>query len=65
MISVFIAAGLEIVRKRDITENGPLPQDVAGVVYNASSITVFAQIPQYIFMGTGEAFAAITGACCR
>ena len=62
MTSVFIGAGLEVIRKRDIAENGPIAQDVAGVVYNASSISVLAQIPQYFFMGSGEAFAAVTGA---
>ena len=55
------AAVLEVVRKQDIAENGVVEQEVAGVVYNASHISVFAQAPQYALSGAGEIFASIAG----
>ena len=61
MISVFLGGILELHRKEDIHENGALEQEVAGVMYNASHLSVFWQVPQYFFMGAGEAFTAITG----
>ena len=61
MGSVLLGGGLEILRKKDIAKNGPLEQEVAGVIYNASHLSVFWQIPQYMFMGASEVFAACTG----
>ena len=34
-------------------------QDVGGKVYNASSMSVLWQIPQFALVGTGEVFASI------
>ena len=41
---MFVAGGLEMIRKADIEKNGVLIQDVAGVFHNASHLTIFYQV---------------------
>ena len=60
-ISMVIAAIVEIYRKKDIHSNGGFPQDVGGKTFNASHISIFAQAPQFVFIGMGEVFTSITG----
>ncbi|VDI82769.1 Hypothetical predicted protein [Mytilus galloprovincialis] len=57
-LSMFAAGGLEICRKNDISIIG---QQLAGQTFNASSISVFAQVPQFILIGASEVFTSISG----
>ncbi|XP_063446992.1 solute carrier family 15 member 4-like [Mytilus trossulus] len=57
-MSVFVAGILEIYRKKDISIIG---QKLAGDTFNASSISVFAQIPQFTLIGASEVFTSISG----
>lgn len=57
-LSVFVAGILEIYRKKDISI---IDQKVGEDTFNASSITVFAQIPQFMFIGASEIFTSISG----
>ena len=61
-LSVIAAAVTEAYR-RDHVE-GKLINDFSGKTYNASSISVFCQVPQYLLIGTSEVFASISGTKC-
>ena len=62
-LSVLIAAGIEIARKNIMMEGGWEEQTLAGQTFNASTLSVFAQIPQFVTIGASEVFASITGEC--
>ena len=56
-----ICAGiLELIRKQELRESGGLVQLVGQVQYNASTISALWQIPQYTFLGAGEALTLLT-----
>jgi dipeptide/tripeptide permease len=57
VLSVLVAGILEIYRKKDISVN----QTLLGDHFNASSISVFAQIPQFTLFGASEVFTSISG----
>ncbi|CAG2201532.1 PHT [Mytilus edulis] len=57
-MSMFVAGILEIYRKKDISIIG---QELAGNTFNASSISIFAQIPQFTLLGASEVFTSISG----
>ncbi|XP_063969040.1 solute carrier family 15 member 4-like [Lytechinus pictus] len=59
--SMIVAAIVEICRKNVMRGGGFLEQTIADVTYNASDVSVFAQIPQYCLIGTSEVFTSITG----
>ena len=59
-LSVIVAGILEIYRKKDIS----IEQVLAGDKFNASSISVFAQIPQFSLLGASEVFTSISGKTC-
>ena len=61
VISMLLAAGIELARKASIAEYGYVQQELADKVFNASELSVFAQVPQYTFIGASEVFASITG----
>ena len=42
-------------------DGGYVEQELAGEIFNASTLTVFAQIPQFTVIGASEVFASITG----
>ncbi|KAL5018748.1 hypothetical protein ScPMuIL_004470 [Solemya velum] len=58
-LSVFVAGGVEILRKEHLT--GDNQQILAGETFNASSMSVFWQVPQFALVGASEVFASITG----
>ncbi|XP_071808235.1 solute carrier family 15 member 4-like [Asterias amurensis] len=60
VVSMIVAASIEFARKADIQKNGYIQQEVGGKTFNASDLSVFAQIPQYTFIGASEVFASIT-----
>ena len=60
-LSVLIAAGIEIARKNIMMDGGWEEQTLAGQTFNASTLSVFAQIPQFVTIGASEVFASITG----
>ena len=55
-----MAAILEVVRKNDIAANGGRVQVVAGVAYNASDMSIFWQVPQYVLSGCAEVLTTVT-----
>lgn len=59
-MAMFVAGILEIYRKKDISIIG---QKLAGNTFNASSISVFAQVPQFTLIGASEVFTSISGNC--
>lgn len=56
--SVALAGGIEIERKHG---HGRIEQEVLNETVNASTMSVFCQVPQYILMGTSEALVSVTG----
>lgn len=56
-----MAGILEIYRKKDIEENGVIQQELSKHTFNASSISIFAQVPQFALVGASEVFASVSG----
>ena len=62
--SVLLAGIIEIVRK-DVNEtHETTKQDGFDTSVNASTMSVFFQVPQYILLGTSEALVSVTGKSC-
>ena len=59
--SMILAGIIEIERKRVIKTDGTIMQNVFNKPVNASTMSVFYQVPQYILHGTSEGFAVVTG----
>lgn len=59
--SMLYAAILEIFRKRDISANGYITQELADKTFNASKLTMFAQIPEFALIGASEVFTSVSG----
>ena len=57
ILSVLIAGIVEIYRKKHIS----IQQQLALKTFNASSISVFAQVPQFTLIGASEVFTSIAG----
>ena len=58
--SVALAGFIEIERKKKF---GRVTQIVFNRTVNASNMSVFYQVPQYILQGTSEALVSTTGVC--
>ena len=58
--SVALAGFIEIERKEKF---GRVTQIVFNRTINASNMSVFYQVPQYILQGTSEALVSTTGVC--
>ena len=58
--SVALAGFIEIERKKKF---GRATQIVFNRTVNASNMSVFYQVPQYILQGTSEALVSTTGVC--
>ena len=58
--SVALAGFIEIERKEKF---GRVTQIVFNRTVNASNMSVFYQVPQYILQGTSEALVSTTGVC--
>jgi peptide/histidine transporter 3/4 len=55
-------AGLVEIKRRQNYENGHIViQHLFNKQFNASDMTVFYQVPQFILIGTSEVFTSITG----
>ncbi|XP_052818724.1 solute carrier family 15 member 4-like isoform X2 [Mya arenaria] len=59
--SMVYAGILEIVRKEDIKNNGYISQNLSDTTFNASRISMFAQVPEFAFIGGSEVFTSISG----
>jgi peptide/histidine transporter 3/4 len=59
--SVFVGGVLEIYRKKNLEETGGIIQDLSGDKYNASTLTMFLQVPQFALVGASEVFTSISG----
>ncbi|XP_062579966.1 solute carrier family 15 member 4-like isoform X2 [Saccostrea cucullata] len=60
-LSVLVAGILEIYRKKDIENNGYIQQKLASDTFNASQISIFAQVPEFALVGASEVFASVSG----
>ncbi|XP_062590552.1 solute carrier family 15 member 3-like [Saccostrea cucullata] len=60
-LSVLVAGILEIYRKKDIENNGYITQTLASDKFNASQISIFAQVPEFALVGASEVFASVSG----
>jgi len=52
---------LEMERKYDLSVHGGIEQNVGGVHYNASRVSLFWQTPQFLLAGVAEAFTLVSG----
>ena len=59
--SVALAGFIEIERKQILTTDGAISQTVFNKTINASPMSVFWQVPQYILQGTDEVLVSVTG----
>ena len=59
--SVALAGLIEIERKHILKTQGPISQIVFDKTINASPMSVFWQVPQYILQGTSEVLVSVTG----
>lgn len=55
------AGVLEIFRKKYIESHGYIQQTLAGEYFNASKISMFVQVPEFIFDGSSEVFVIVSG----
>ena len=60
---IVVAGVVEIYRKEALEEDGPVVQTLAGESFNASSMSVLVQIPQFALIGISEIFNSITCEC--
>ncbi|CAG2248769.1 PHT [Mytilus edulis] len=60
-LSVVVAGILEIYRKKNLASTGGVSQDLAGDTFNASTISFFAQVPEFALVGASEVFTSISG----
>ncbi|XP_060577715.1 solute carrier family 15 member 4-like [Ruditapes philippinarum] len=60
-LAMLYAGMMEIIRKNDIRDNGYITQTLSKDEFNASKLTMFAQIPEFAFIGSSEVFASISG----
>ena len=61
-LSVVVAGVIEIARKDRMEEpGGVIVQELGGEKFNASTISVFVQVPAYALVGASEVFASICG----
>lgn len=60
-MSVVVAGVLEIYRKENLAETGGIIQDLAGDTFNASTLSVFLQVPEFALVGSSEVFTSISG----
>ena len=61
--SVLLAGIIEVERKQFIKKYGTIQQHAFDSSVNASTMSVFYQVPQYILQGTSEALVSVTGLC--
>ncbi|ESO87044.1 hypothetical protein LOTGIDRAFT_229242 [Lottia gigantea] len=60
-LSVTVAGIVEIYRKKDLETNGGFIQELADKNFNASTLSVFIQVPQFALVGASEVFASVSG----
>ncbi|XP_045211600.2 solute carrier family 15 member 4-like isoform X2 [Mercenaria mercenaria] len=60
-LAMLYAGMMEIIRKNDIRDNGYITQSLSKDEFNASHLSMFAQIPEFAFIGSSEVFASISG----
>eukprot|EP00058_Branchiostoma_floridae_P015935 XP_002601423.1 hypothetical protein BRAFLDRAFT_122827 [Branchiostoma floridae] len=62
ILSICVAAFVEIARKQRMEEDGgSFEQTVAGEVFEASTLSIFWQVPQFTLIGLAEVFAMTAG----
>ncbi|XP_071108042.1 solute carrier family 15 member 4-like [Haliotis cracherodii] len=59
--SVVTAGVVEVYRKQVMSGRGAVIQVLGDEKFNASSMSVLVQVPQFAFVGASEVFASITG----
>jgi len=59
--SMVLMGAVEMVRKRDFMVHGGIEQNVGGVHYNTSRVSLLWQTPQYLLVGVAESFTLVSG----
>ena len=59
--AMFYGGVIEIIRKNDIAEHGYIEQTLHHSNLNASKISIFAQVPEFVLMGFSGILVHITG----
>ena len=59
--SVALGGIIEMERKHVLQTNGTFKQDLFNKTVNASTMSVFYQVPQYILQGASEVLVGVTG----
>nr|KAG5685479.1 hypothetical protein BaRGS_013090 [Batillaria attramentaria] len=60
-LAMVVAGVIEIARKDIMTDGGVMVQELGGEKFNASTLSVFAQVPGFALIGASEVFASICG----
>ena len=61
VLSMVLMGVVEMFRKSDLSVHGGIEQNVGGVRYNASHISLFWQTPQFLLAGVAESFTLVSG----
>jgi len=61
VVSMVLMGVVEMVRKHDLRVHGGIQQNVAGVEYNASRVSIYWQTPQFLLVGVAESFTLVSG----
>ena len=61
VVSMLLMGVVEIIRKYDLRVHGSIEQEVGGVLYNASHVSLFWQTPQFLLVGIAESFTLVSG----
>ena len=61
VVSMVLMGVVEVMRKYDLSVHGGIEQNVGGVKYNASHVSLLWQIPQFLTAGVAESFTLVSG----
>jgi len=61
VLSMVVMGVVEMVRKYDLAVHGGIEQNVGGVCYTASRVSLLWQTPQFILAGVAESFTFVSG----
>ena len=61
VVAMVLMGAVEVARKYELSEHGSIEQDIGGVRYNASRLSLFWQTPQFLLVGVAESFTLVSG----
>ena len=60
-LSLFVAGGMEIIRKQELAASGGIVQELGNQKFNSSTLSMMLLVPQFGIFGISEIFAAVSG----